>query len=665
MIVLTALPLPAAAQSINAARFAILQAEDRRAATAADLATIRAGVRSGDPQTARVAVRALGRLERPALIPDILPALTSRYSEVRTDAAHAVAQAAAGSRRGATGGPGAAAILARLAEAIEDEDDSEVRSAMAESIGRLTYADAATVAAAQEALVDLARSETAVLDRLGVAKGFEALVRSSKGMTLTGPATDLLMQLAGLEAPPAAESNDAPPRAPLPTAKPDSLRDTRVRRLAVEALSTAGALDEARIELAQGDVDPQVRRLATRAAARAHLLPALMRGLQDRSSIVRLEGIRGLPDAAGRDACPLALGSTVDDDIHVVLQAVDQLSLCAEVETAVTFLAESAADRTALGDPRGWHRPAHALVSLAAASPETATPLVASFVGSPNPFVRVYAARAAERLKDGAMLDRLAADTDDNVVEAAVDGLVKVSGRAATARFTAALQRRGYQAIRAAARALEVAEPSPETIGALNAALDRLIEEGPDNSTDARTAIIATLEKLGAPVKPRSAKPATASALSLDDLRRLASPRARITMRGLGVIDVALLTWEAPATVLQFARLAERGYYNGLTIHRVVPNFVLQGGSPAANEYVGHPDYIRDEVGLWPHVRGALGISTRGRDTGDAQFFIDLVDNPRLDHEYTVFGQIITGAEVADRVLEGDVIESIQILAGR
>jgi cyclophilin family peptidyl-prolyl cis-trans isomerase len=153
--------------------------------------------------------------------------------------------------------------------------------------------------------------------------------------------------------------------------------------------------------------------------------------------------------------------------------------------------------------------------------------------------------------------------------------------------------------------------------------------------------------------------------LNLDDLRRLASPRARITMRGLGVIDVALLTWEAPATVLQFARLAERGYYNGLTIHRVVPNFVLQGGSPAANEYVGHPDYIRDEVGPWPHVRGALGISTRGRDTGDAQFFIDLVDNPRLDHEYTVFGQIITGAEVADRVLEGDVIESIQILAGR
>jgi cyclophilin family peptidyl-prolyl cis-trans isomerase len=114
--------------------------------------------------------------------------------------------------------------------------------------------------------------------------------------------------------------------------------------------------------------------------------------------------------------------------------------------------------------------------------------------------------------------------------------------------------------------------------------------------------------------------------------------------------------------VLQFTRLAESGYYNGLSIHRVVPTFVLQGGSPGANEYIGHPNHMRDELGTWPHVRGAMGISTRGRDTGDAQFFLDLIDNPRLDHDYTVFGQAITGMDAADRILEGDVIESIQIL---
>ena len=109
--------------------------------------------------------------------------------------------------------------------------------------------------------------------------------------------------------------------------------------------------------------------------------------------------------------------------------------------------------------------------------------------------------------------------------------------------------------------------------------------------------------------------------------------------------------------MLRFAQLAESGYYNGLTFHRVVPNFVIQGGSPGANEYVGDAWFMRDELGLWPHVRGAVGISTRGRDTGDAQIFIDLVDNPRLDHEYTVFAQVLNGIEVVDRILEGDVIE--------
>jgi peptidyl-prolyl cis-trans isomerase B (cyclophilin B) len=148
-------------------------------------------------------------------------------------------------------------------------------------------------------------------------------------------------------------------------------------------------------------------------------------------------------------------------------------------------------------------------------------------------------------------------------------------------------------------------------------------------------------------------------------LRRLAAPRARVTIRDVGVFDLALIAFEAPTTVLEFARLAERGYYNGLTFHRVAPNFVIQGGSPGANEYVGAPDHMRDEVGLWPHVRGAVGISTRGRDTGDAQIFVDLLDSPMLDHRYTVFAQVLTGMDVVDQILEGDVIETVRILDER
>jgi cyclophilin family peptidyl-prolyl cis-trans isomerase len=128
---------------------------------------------------------------------------------------------------------------------------------------------------------------------------------------------------------------------------------------------------------------------------------------------------------------------------------------------------------------------------------------------------------------------------------------------------------------------------------------------------------------------------------------------ATLQMEGGGAIVLELLGSEAPVTVARFAQLARAGYYDGLTFHRVVPNFVIQGLSPGANEYMGAPRYMRDEAGIVPHLRGAVGISTRGRDTGDGQIFIDLVDLPRLDHDYTVFARVTSGMEVADRILEG------------
>ena len=195
-----------------------------------------------------------------------------------------------------------------------------------------------------------------------------------------------------------------------------------------------------------------------------------------------------------------------------------------------------------------------------------------------------------------------------------------------------------------------------------------LAAEGRDNSHDARDAIEKTLAGLGVKVGPGRRPgpvPASQTDLNAEDLRRLAAPHARLTMRGIGVFELALVTEQAPAAVLRFAHLAESGYYNGLTFHRVVPNFVIQGGSPGASEFLGAAASMRDELGLWPHVRGAVGLSTRGRDTGDAQIFIDLVDSPRLDHEYTVFAQVLNGMDVVDQILEGDVIEKIEIVTGR
>jgi cyclophilin family peptidyl-prolyl cis-trans isomerase len=110
------------------------------------------------------------------------------------------------------------------------------------------------------------------------------------------------------------------------------------------------------------------------------------------------------------------------------------------------------------------------------------------------------------------------------------------------------------------------------------------------------------------------------------------------------------------------ADLVRRHYYDGLTWHRVEANFVIQGLGPGANEYVGYPRFFRDELGTVPHVRGTVGMSTRGHDTGDGQWFINLSDNLRLNHDYTVFAEVTDGIGVVDAVLEGDVVAKVEVL---
>jgi cyclophilin family peptidyl-prolyl cis-trans isomerase len=306
----------------------------------------------------------------------------------------------------------------------------------------------------------------------------------------------------------------------------------------------------------------------------------------------------------------------------------------------------------------------------------------------------MYAARAATWLRDAECLRRLARDERDNVRESAVAGLKTVAGHDADDLYIEALGRSDYQLVMTAANALIGAPRSADAAAALVAALARITAAQRDTSRDARLAVLDRIGELGqagdarsiapylndfdpkvaeaaaavigrltgqpAPVPEARTRPAAVPALA--DVERLRGARAVIHVAGRGAFEVTLLPDEAPATVARFVSLARAGYYNGLTFHRVVPAFIVQGGSPAANEYVGDGPFMRDEIGLEPHVRGAAGISTRGRDTGDAQIWFNLVDNPRLDHDYTVFGRITSGAGVLDRVLECDLIERIELV---
>ena len=138
------------------------------------------------------------------------------------------------------------------------------------------------------------------------------------------------------------------------------------------------------------------------------------------------------------------------------------------------------------------------------------------------------------------------------------------------------------------------------------------------------------------------------------------NPYARIRTER-GDIEMELFFDVAPLTVLNFIELAEDGFYDGLRFHRVVPNFVVQGGDPRGDGWGGPPYFIRCEYSDEPYRRGTVGIATSGKDTGGSQFFITLSPQPHLEARYTVFGQVLEGMDVVDRITRGDVIQQVYI----
>jgi cyclophilin family peptidyl-prolyl cis-trans isomerase len=179
----------------------------------------------------------------------------------------------------------------------------------------------------------------------------------------------------------------------------------------------------------------------------------------------------------------------------------------------------------------------------------------------------------------------------------------------------------------------------------------------------AKDARVALLEAAGRPVtddKPPALKielPRDAVALALGAERTL-----KVTMSpasGGGSFVVRLRGDNAPMMSARILELARQHYYDNGHWHRVEHDFVIQGAGPGTNEYVGYKDYLRDELGTVPHSRGTVGMSTRGHDSGDAQWFINLRDNPRLVRDYTIFAEVISGIDVVDGVMEGDVVQSI------
>lgn len=139
------------------------------------------------------------------------------------------------------------------------------------------------------------------------------------------------------------------------------------------------------------------------------------------------------------------------------------------------------------------------------------------------------------------------------------------------------------------------------------------------------------------------------------------NPQVRIETEK-GNIVLELFAKDAPGTVENFQSLIQKGFYNGLTFHRVVPDFVVQGGCPNGNG-TGGPGYtIPCEINPNKHLRGALSMAHRGKDTGGSQFFICLGDFPHLDGVHTVFGTVVEGMDVVDKLEAGDTMNQVVLV---
>lgn len=166
---------------------------------------------------------------------------------------------------------------------------------------------------------------------------------------------------------------------------------------------------------------------------------------------------------------------------------------------------------------------------------------------------------------------------------------------------------------------------------------------------------------LSAAASPNGTKATNLTPDLTTDAAGLSKATVVITTKN-GVIRFKFYPTDAPNTVKRIIELINAGFYNGLTFHRVVPGFVVQGGDPQGNGTGGSGQHLKAEFNARKHVDGAVAMARAGDpDSADSQFYITLGVQPHLDRQYTVFGQVIEGMDVARKLQPGDQMLSVII----
>jgi cyclophilin family peptidyl-prolyl cis-trans isomerase len=614
--------------------------------------------RSGVAAEAEAALVAAGRIGDTGLTADVAAALSSRSARVRAAAAFSL---------GLLGGD---AALTAVRTAFDAETRRDVKVALALSLGRVGLVD------------DIARLAGALAP--------------TEDPAINGAAAQGLATLLRRDSTPLAVPAETIPRLlELSQTTPDA-RATQAA-FALSSIKGAGTLFPEAVAIAafQNATAPSARAYLARVLRRITTAPAVLALTAaldiDDAVIAHAEFARQLGLVVPTD--PTAIAALGKALTHPAAQVV-----VAALQSIVTKGADAAAlapQVAALVDDSksSWVR-AEALAALVAADPTMARPRVETAVASTARRFKVAGVGGLATLNtdaDLARLDTLLADPDPRVVSPVIDAISAFKTRITMATVTkirAALSTHDLAVISSVASAAGTngwvefapdlaavydASPGPQWIearlsilGALGALKDPTVLPTVIMALDdpekvvVSAAAAAHLALTGTDVSARiplaskvTAETPSAGAISraLRSRVLLATSRGNIVLRMLP---------NAPLTATNFVRLADRGFYNGLDFHRVVPDFVAQGGDPRGDGYGGSESLIREEIG-GAHTRGTVGMATAGKDTGSAQFFFNHGWNVHLDGAYTTFAEITSGLDVADRIEIDDVIRAAYV----
>ena len=612
--------------------------------------------RAGGPELRRELAVSLGRVGDRRALPTLQELAVDEVPEVRRAAAFALGRLDYGADEDAAAGAARA-----LARALVDADRRTGRMA-AEALARQGAELAAVLAAGERLAAD--ELDARLLPALWRFADAGIVPLAERG--LARPEPELRTAAAF-----------ALTREPRPEAAPAIRRllgddEPRIRAWAARALGRVGSardLQALRPLLADARPGPAIRALdaAARLVAAGRAAPAAdWRG--------PLLALLDAPHRGVRLAATAAAAAwLLDDELGDRLVAMAGAGEPAERRAALLALARGA-------EPRAERHVVEASLAPAAADRAAAATgagllgdrqLARRLLDDPEPLVReaALAVLLEEEPERRAALEAGLADPDPGVRAAVVAWLaatpiaptIEILPVLDGERWAGGLPELPLGGIRAiVARAL--AEPA-ETEAAVFA-LERYAGGG---SHLLRRAAADGLVELGRSRPPVGLMESTRRAVDYQQIvRRTWRPRVVELRTDHGAVRLRLDCREAPLHCLNFLLLAEQGFYDGLTFHRVVPDFVVQGGDPRGDGWGGPGYTIRDEVGPAGFGAGALGMALGGPHTAGSQFFITLAPQPHLDGSFTAFGRVVAGAEVLERIAAGDrILSAAEVAPGR